>query len=65
VPRKAALKNHPKGIRMTKGSRWNLKAQKGREREFARDVARYVYSRRETNRYLQRSNPSKSLTLSH
>jgi hypothetical protein len=35
VPKKAGPKKHPKGIRMTKGSRWNLKAQKGREREFA------------------------------
>jgi len=29
VPKKAGPKKHPKGIRMTKGSRWNLKAQKG------------------------------------
>jgi hypothetical protein len=34
--RKAAKNKKPKkGIKMTKGSKWRLKATKGREREFA------------------------------
>jgi hypothetical protein len=34
MPRKSAPKKPPRGIRMTPGSRWNLEAQKGRERHF-------------------------------